>query len=268
MIVVLVVALLFGLGRYALSGRAGLLSNAVSAVRAPLARSAVAVTEWLESIYGYLYKYDQLVEQNEALQKSLAEAEERARLGEEALEENARLRELLSLAERRTDFTFESAKIIAWDPSNWTSRFTISKGASSGIELGDCVITEYEALVGQVVELGDSWATVRTLVDVDFGAGALVGSAGEAAMVVGDYMLMQEGCLRLAYLTDSSGVFEGDTVLTSGEGGYFPQGLLIGEVKALRSDDGGQSVYGIVKPALDVSQLTQVFVVKDYEITE
>ncbi|MBR4158297.1 MAG: rod shape-determining protein MreC [Oscillospiraceae bacterium] len=268
LIVVVLVAVLFGVVRYALAGRAGLLSNAVGAVRAPLARSAVAVTEWLESIYGYIYKYDQLVEQNEALQKSLAEAEEKARLGEEALEENARLRELLNLAEKRTDFVFESAKIISWDPSNWTSRFTIGKGASSGIELGDCVVTEYEALVGQVVELGDNWATVRTLVDVDFGAGALVGASGEAAMVIGDYMLMQDNCLRLAYLTDSSGVFEGDAVLTSGEGGAFPQGLIIGEVTALRSDDGGQSVYGVVRPALDVSHLTQVFVIKDYEITE
>ena len=268
LIVVLVVALLFGVARYALAGRAGLLSNAVGAVRAPLARSAVAVTEWLESIYGYIYQYDQLAEQNEALQKALAEAEEKARLGEEALDENARLRELLGFAEKRTDFVFESAKIISWDPSNWTSRFTIGKGASSGIELGDCVVTEYEALVGQVVELGDNWATVRTLVDVDFGAGALVGTTGEAAMVIGDYMLMQEGCLRLAYLTDSSGVFEGDAVLTSGEGGYFPQGLIIGEVTELRSDDGGQSVYGVVKPALNVGRLTQVFVIKDYAITE
>ncbi len=268
LIVVLIAAALFGLGKYALAGRAGLLSNAVGAVRAPLARSAVAVTEWLESIYGYIYKYDQLVEQNEALQKSLAEAEEKARLGEEALEENARLRELLKLAEKRTDFVFESAKIIAWDPSNWTSRFTIGKGSESGIELGDCVVTEYGALVGQIVDLGDNWANVRTLVDVDFGAGALVGAEGEAAMVIGDYMLMQENCLRLAYLTDSSSIFEGDAVLTSGEGGFFPQGLIIGEVTALRSDDGGQSVYGVVKPALDIGHLTQVFVIKDYEITE
>ena len=268
LIVVLIAAALFGLGKYALAGRAGLLSNAVGAVRAPLARSAVAVTEWLESIYGYIYKYDQLVEQNEALQKSLAEAEEKARLGEEALEENARLRELLNLAEKRTDFVFESAKIISWDPSNWTSRFTIGKGSESGIELGDCVVTEYGALVGQIVDLGDNWANVRTLVDVDFGAGALVGAEGEAAMVIGDYMLMQENRLRLAYLTDSSSIFEGDAVLTSGEGGYFPQGLIIGEVTALRSDDGGQSVYGVVKPALDIGHLTQVFVIKDYEITE
>ena len=268
MIVVLLVAVLFGVGRHALAGRAGLLSNVVSAVRAPLARSAVAVTEWLESIYGYIYKYDQLVEQNEALQKSLAEAEEKARLGEEAAEENTRLRELLNLAEKRTDFVFESAKIIAGDPSNWASRFTIGKGASSGIELGDCVVTEYGALVGQIVELGDNWATVRTLVDVDFGAGALVGAGGEAAMVVGDYLLMQSGSLKLAYLTDSSAVFEGDAVLTSGEGGFFPQGLIIGEVTALRSDDGGQTVYGVVKPALEISHLTQVFVIKDYEIVE
>ena len=268
-IIIVIAALLVGLAsRPKKDGSSGALAGMSNSLRIPIQGAVGSVVDWLQGIYGYIYQYDQLAEQNEALQKALAEAEEKARLGEEALDENARLRELLGFAEKRTDFVFESAKIISWDPSNWTSRFTIGKGASSGIELGDCVVTEYEALVGQVVELGDNWATVRTLVDVDFGAGALVGTTGEAAMVIGDYMLMQEGCLRLAYLTDSSGVFEGDAVLTSGEGGYFPQGLIIGEVTELRSDDGGQSVYGVVKPALNIGRLTQVFVIKDYAITE
>jgi rod shape-determining protein MreC len=61
------------------------------------------------------------------------------------------------------------------NPSNWASTFTISKGSDSGIELGDCVVTEYEALVGQIIELGDTWATVRTVIDVDMDVGALVG---------------------------------------------------------------------------------------------
>ena len=268
LILIVVVALIFGLSRHALAGRAGLLSNAAGALRAPVQRSALAVTDWLEGIYGYLYKYDQLVEENEQLQAELAETQEQLRLAADAIEENARFRELLNFQEKRSDFVFEPAKIIAWDPSNWTSSFTISKGSDHGIELGDAVVTEYEALVGQVVELGNGWATVRTILDVDFGTGALVGSSGSAAMVLGDFALMQKDMAKLAYVTDSSSIFENDTILTSGEGGYFPQGLVIGSISALQTDDGGQSIYGVVDPACDVHDLTQVFVIKDYEIVE
>ncbi len=268
LVIVLVVALILGLTVHLRAGKAGPLANASSALRSPLARSAVAVTEWLEGVYGYLYKYDQLVEENEALRKDLAEAEERARLGQEAIEENEKLRELLNLAEKRSDFVFESAKIVSWDSSNWANCFTISKGAKDGIELEDAVVTEYNALVGQVVELGDNWATVRTLVDVDFGTSVLVGVSGNTAMVIGDFSLMQSDRAKLAYLTDSSTVFEEDTVITSGEGGSFPQGLLVGTVTALTTDDGGQTISGIVEPACDLSQLTQVFVIKDFEIVE
>ena len=268
LILIVVVALIFGLSRHALAGRAGLLCNAAGALRAPVQRSALAVTDWLEGIYGYLYKYDQLVEENEQLQAELAETQEQLRLAAVAMEENARFRELLNFQEKRSDFVFEPAKIIAWDPSNWTSSFTISKGSDHGIELGDAVVTEYEALVGQVVELGNGWATVRTILDVDFGTGALVGSSGSAAMVLGDFALMQKDMAKLAYVTDSSSIFENDTILTSGEGGYFPQGLVIGSISALQTDDGGQSIYGVVDPACDVHDLTQVFVIKDYEIVE
>lgn len=268
LILIVVVALIFGLSRHALAGRAGPLSDAAGALRAPVQRSALAVTGWLESIYGYLYKYDQLVEENELLLAQLAETQEQLRLAADAIEENVRFRELLNFQEKRSNFEFEPAKIIAWSPSNWTNSFTISKGSDHGIALGDAVVTEYEALVGQVVELGSGWATVRTILDVDFGTGALVGSSGSAAMVIGDFTLMQEGMAKLAYLTDGSSVFENDTILTSGEGGYFPQGLVIGSIAALQTDDGGQSIYGVVDPACDVRNLTQVFVIKDYEIVE
>ena len=268
LIIVLIAVLILGLTVRLRSGKAGPLANAASALRSPVERSAVAVTQWLENIYGYLYKYDRLTEENEALRQALAEAQEQARLGAEASEENARLRELLALSEKRSDFVFESAKIVAWDSSNWASCFTISKGSRDGIELGDCVVTEYSALVGQVIELGDNWATVRTLIDVDFGTGALVGASGSAAMVIGDFALMQKGSARLAYLTDSSSVFENDTVITSGEGGSFPQGLLIGTITALTTNDGGQTISGIITPSCNLNTLTQVFIIKDYEIKE
>jgi len=265
---VLIVALLAGLGAYLLGGKASPLRNLAGELSAPVDKAASAVVGWYESLYGYLYDYDQLKAENEALRAQLAELQERSRLAEEANEENERLRALLELREKHADFDFESAKIVSWNASNWASSFTISKGEDSGIQLGDCVVTEYGALVGRVIELGSGWATVRTLVDVDMDVGVLVGEMGSAAMLVGEFSLMQRGQAKLTYLPDGASLLEGDTVLTSGKGGAYPQGLLVGTVDQVLSEGGGQSPYGILQPACDLSRLSQVFVIKDFEIVE
>ena len=57
-------------------------------------------------------------------------------------------------------------------------------------------------------------------------------------------------------------------MLTSGKGGSFPPGLLIGDVSTVMTEAGGQATYGIVTPACDVSRLSQVFIIKDFEIIE
>ena len=163
---------------------------------------------------------------------------------------------------------FESAKIVSWNASNWASSFTISKGESSGIEVGDPVVTEYGALVGQIIELGDSWATVRTIIDVDMNVGALVGEVGSSAMLVGDFSLMQQGMTKLAHLTEGALLLAGDTVLTSGKGGRFPQGLVAGTILEVKTEAGGQTPYGVVEPACDLDSLSQIFVIKEFSISE
>ncbi|MBR5260815.1 MAG: rod shape-determining protein MreC [Oscillospiraceae bacterium] len=249
-------------------GKAGFLSNAAGSIKAPVQRAAGAMVDWLEGIYGYLYEYDLLVEENESLRMRIAELQDQARSYDEIEAENARLRELLNLRDKHTDFVFESAKIVSWDASNFTSAFTVSKGETSGIEVGDCVVTEYGALVGQVVELGDTWAVVRTIIDIEMDVGAAFGESGYTGMVSGDFSLMKEGATRLTYLTAGSQLFKGDEVMTSGKGGAFPAGLLIGTVTTIMTEAGGQTTYGVVEPACDLDLLAQVFIVKDYDIVE
>ena len=162
----------------------------------------------------------------------------------------------------------ESSKIVLWSSSNWSSSFTISKGSASGIELGDPVITEYGVVVGQITELGTTWATVSTLVDVDMSVGAFVGDTGTSGMVVGEYSFMKRNQAKLTYMADGAQIFVGDVVLTSGSGGAFPAGLVIGTLSAVKTESGGQLEYGVVEPGCDFSQLVQVFIIKDFAVVE
>ena len=268
--VVVAVVLIAVLATVLLGGRAGLLANVTGSLSGAVGQAASSAIEWIEGIYGYIYEYDQLVADNNALRAQLAQAQQAAISASEFEEENIRLRELLGFAEKHTDYVMESAKITEWSSSNWESTFRISKGSSNAnnpIEVGDCVITEYGALVGQVIELGDTWCTVRTVVDSGIDVGALVGEAGAVGMCVGEFSLMQNNELRLTYLSENAQLVEGEAVLTSGRGS-IPQGLIIGYISAVLSEGNGQTIYGVVEPACDLGSLTQVFIITDFTVQE
>ena len=267
-IIVAAAALIIGLGAAARDGRIGFVQNLSGILKSPIQKVLSSAVNWFDSMYGYLYQYDSLMAENESLRSQLADAQKSARDGIEASEENTRLRKLLELREKHTDYVMESCKVVLWSSSNWSSAFTISKGSASGIELGDPVITEYGAVVGQISELGTNWATVSTVIDVDMSVGAFVGATGNSGMVVGEYSFMRDKTAKLTYLADGAQIFVGDDVLTSGSGGAFPAGLMIGTLTAVQTEAGGQIEYGIVEPQANLDSLVQVFVIKDFTVVE
>jgi rod shape-determining protein MreC len=265
---VLAVVLLIALGAHALGGRAGFFQNMSGALKRPVQNVVGSVADWLQGIYGYMYKYDDLKAENESLRSQLAKAQEQAREAQEATEENDRLRNLLGFKEKHTDYDLESAKIIARSASNWSSTFTISKGSADGVKLGDPVITDTGILTGQVTELGDNWSTVSTVIDASDKIGAIASQSGSTGMIIGDYKLMQQGSTKLTYLPSDSQIFKGDTVLTSGTGGAFPEGLVIGTISSVQTEAGGQIEYGIVQPGCSLGALVQVFVIKSFDVVK
>jgi rod shape-determining protein MreC len=266
--VIVVVALISGLAAGRSEGRAGAAENAAASLTLPVKQGSTGIVAWLESVYGYMYRYDSLAAENEDLKVQLAQAERRLREAKDAENENKRLRELLNLREKHRDFVFESAKIIDRPPSNWSRTYTISKGEECDIAVGDCVIDSCYNLVGQVIEIGSGWATVRSVIDTDMRVGVLVGEGGNAAMVVGDFGLMQKSETKLTYLTEETRVLEGDVLITSGKGGAFPRGLTVGVVTNVKTEAGGQIEFATIAPACELGALSQVFVIKDFNIVE
>lgn len=267
-IIVAAVAMIIALSTAARDGQIGFVQNLTGIVEAPIKKVLSSTVNWFDTIYGYLYKYDSLQAENESLRSQLADAQQSARDGIEASEENVRLRNLLKLSEKHTDYEMESAKVVLWSSSNWSSSFTISKGKSSGIELYDPVITEYGVVVGQITELGETWATVSTVIDVDMSIGAYVGSSGSSGMVVGEFALMKDKKAKLTFLAEGAQLFVGDEILTSGSGGAFPAGLLLGNLTNIQTEAGGQIEYGLIQPACNYDSLVQVFIIKSYKVVE
>ena len=265
---VVVVALLAGIAAATGDGKASAVEDTAGAVRSPFQKVAQALVSRVEGFYGFLFRYEMLMQENENLRAQIADLEQQVRDNQQATEENIKLRELLNLSQKHTDFKFESAKVVSWNASNWASTFTISKGAESGLEVGDAVVTEYGVLVGTVAELGSNWAIVDTVVDIGTKIGVLVGAEETSAMLMGDYTLMSSQYMKISFVAESGQVITGDIVVTSGAGGAYPQGLIIGTVSSVHTEAAGQIEYAVVEPFTDLNGLTQIFVVKEYQVIE
>ena len=104
------------------------------------------------------------------------------------------------------------------------------------------------------------------MVDTDTSLGARVYRTQDIGIANGDFALMERGQLRLDSLPVSSQLLEGDLIVTSGLGGYLPPDLVIGSVSSLQADDSDTAVYAVLTPAADLGSLTEVCIIKSFEI--
>lgn len=252
----------------AFSGGTGFLHNAAGVIASPFRAAGTAVTRWTDGITDRFSSVEELQKENSELRRQIASLEQSVRQAQTDSEENARLRSLLDLRQQRRDFVFESAYITERSVSNWASTLTLGKGTSCGIAEGNCVVDSEGYLVGIVTEAGLNWCTVATVLDTDAQIGAKVFRTGETTVAMGDLSLMSRNRLKLNYLESESNLINGDLIVTSGLGGYYPSGLVIGSVEEILTDDGGLTKYAILSPQVELSELSEVFVITAFDVVD
>ncbi len=249
-----------------LSANSSPLTNLTGILASPFRAGYTAIANWFNDLQNYYKDTTDLQAENAALRQQIAQMEETIRQAKADVEENAKLRELMNLTKQRRELELESAMITERSVTNWTSSLTLNKGTSLGIEVGDCVIDECGNLVGVIDRAGTNWSTVLTLVDTDTSLGAQVFRTKDLGVAQGEFSLMRENRLRLDYLPADCALLPGDVVVTSGLNDYYPSGLVIGSVEVVQKDDSGASSYAILTPEADLDSLTEVFVIKSFEI--
>ena len=202
---------------------AGLLAYSVAVLPVgilltPLQTATAAVADWLDTTF-FSGHYEQRFEQSREELTALRRQEtELYRLQEE----NRWLREFLNLRDRRPDFTFTDAAVIATDPTTPHTSFTINVGTLDGIAVGQPVLSE-EGLAGVVAQVGVNRATVYTLYHPSVHIGAQLAETGDRGVTEN-----ADGTLRVGTLPRNCTARVGEPVVTSGLGGIYPAGLLIG----------------------------------------
>ena len=244
------------------------LHNAAGVVTSPFRYASESVSRWFEDKRHYYESYNDLLAENQALREEVAALRADARQADRDREENALLRELIGLREQRRDFDLESAMVLERSVSNWTRTLTLNQGTNHGVAVKNAVVSSEGYLVGVVTQVGLNWCTVQTIVDTDTELGALLYRTGDVVMAEGDFTLMREKRLKLTFLPADTAVLVGDYIVTSGLGGYYPSNLVIGTVESVEADDDGLVQYAVLTPMCDFDVLTEVFIIKSFDIVE
>ena len=237
----------------------------VKGVLTPIRSGVSQLTAEVEQWYNYIFEYEKLQAENEALKEKLAQIEDEARQAEANARENERLRKALELLENNQDYKLKDGYIISWSSNDWTSTFTINSGSKAGIQVGQCAITANGELVGVVSEVGTNYAVVKTVMDSSLEISATIASSSHNGMVQGGYSTGLNGLLRMDYLPSNAVIRNNDQVVTTGSTVY-PRNLILGYVVDAGFDDTGVAKFALLKPAADVSSLEQVFIITEYNV--
>ena len=227
----------------------------------PLQQGINQIGGWLGDLSDNFETLQQLRTENEKLQEQVDSlVTENSTLQEERYELE-RLRELYQLDQNYSDYEKTAAHVIGKDSGNWFSTFTIDKGSEDGIEV-DMNVMAGSGLVGIVVEVGPSWAKVRSIIDDSSNVSGMVLSTSDRCIVSGDLSLMDDGQIRFEQMENNENeVSVGDQIVTSYISDKYLQGILIGYVSEVTVDSNNLTRSGYITPAVTFKDLQEVLVI-------
>lgn len=226
----------------------GPLESAASTV----ARPVTGIPGWFHTQAGLRDRIDGLEADNEALRQQVATSGfDRNRLAEY---------EGLTGAAQSIGYAVVPARVIGYGASQSFSRtVTIDAGTAAGVE-PDMTVVNASGLVGRVLRVTRSTATVLLIVDADSVVGGRVGSSMEVGFVHGGGVLGRSGRLDLELLDQSVVPAKGDTVVTwgSSKGAPYVAGVPIGVIDSVYSSVRDSTQHARITPLVDFASLDVV----------
>lgn len=236
--------------------------NVVSVVVIPMQKGINDIGIYVYSKYTVLKDFSRISEENLALKDEITRlTEENSQLSLNKFELE-RLRELYDLDDKYANYKKTAARVIAKNPGNWYSVFTIDKGSEDGIEVDMNVIAD-GGLVGIVTDVGRHYANVRSIIDDSNNVSGMLINTGAICTVEGSLNLMDSGYIYVKYFKKDAEVLDGDKVVTSNISSKYLEGILIGYVKEVTMDPNSLTQSGYLIPVVDFEHLQEVLVILD-----
>lgn len=245
-----------------LQNRYPLMASIAATVMTPFDYIFSCLAGGLQQGMGFTRDVASIFRENQALKAENQELRQVVFQLTEKAAENERLQAMLEFRSKSPAFQLKAATVIGRDPGTFSFSVLISQGGRDGVRVNMPVVTA-QGLVGHVMEVYPASAKVRLLADSASAAAGMVQRSQSRAVGIIEGNSAQPFGLRMKNLTRDSDVIKGDKIMTSGFGGIYPKGLLIGEVTDVADDEGGLLKHAVLRPAVDFTRIEEVFVIVD-----
>jgi rod shape-determining protein MreC len=218
----------------------------------------------ISEFFGSALDFINVKEENDKLKEQIIVLESKNRDLENIIGKTDYLRNEAKIQET-TKHNIVQAEIISKEPGNWYNRFLINKGMKDGV-VKDATIIQgveieqnvfQEGIVGRVIDVGDNWAKVLTIIDELNSISFKVIRTQDGGILSGDV----NGTLGGFLFDNKADIIVGDKLYTSGIGETYLKDIYIGEVSEVYSDEEELTKKIIVTPAINFKKIYNVFVI-------
>lgn len=144
--------------------------------------------------------------------------------------------------------------------TGWDRTSTINKGSRDGVRVGMGVMSTC-GLYGQIESVTDSTSVVRLINDASSSVAVMIQNSRAHGIMHGAY----DGTLTLEYVPIDTAVGEGDIVISSGSGGTYPRGIVVGTVRTIEADSSKLYHRIIIEPLFNIGACEEVLVLTGNE---
>jgi rod shape-determining protein MreC len=243
-------------------GQQGLFTPVSGTLLAPLVPVQQFFTQLYNTVYNNLFAPSDLAElraQNAALEKQVADlTNENARLTEIEAQYKV-ISALLDYARANPDQRYLTADVVSRDESLFLRYILLNKGSNDGVTRNMPVVTD-QGLVGLTTEVTANAAKVLLITDASSAVNVRLQEARAEGVMIGQ----ESGELRLLYITLDVEMKQGDRIVTSGLGGTFPPGIVVGTVASVRRRTNDVAQEADIQSAVDFNRLETVLIITNF----
>ncbi len=237
------------------------MSNTIGVVASPLQKGTAVAVNSVKTFFNNIADSGKNAQENKKLKAEISELRSQIRMLEGHKTENEKLHTLLQFSQNHPDLNYVGANVIGRESSEFNNTITIDKGTKDGIKK-NAVVTTAEGLVGVVYEAMYNYSKVKTIFDSDSAISAICPRSGDMGIVESTGDMSSRNVCSMNYIDKAAKTVVGDMIETSGTGGIFPKGILIGKVTKINEDKANLTLTATVEVSVNLNNTSVVLVSK------
>lgn len=232
--------------------------NALNFFVMPIQNGLTYFKNWLFRNNDFFEDISKLKEENEKLKEDNSNLQKSLREYEIIKSENETLKEYMDLKSKYGEYETIPAYVINKDISNYSNVIVINVGTNDGVNINMPVISD-KGLVGHIISATPTNAKVQTIIDTASNVSCTLTSTRDTLVAKGT--LEGNSKLKATYIEPEATLIQGGTLETSGLGGIYPKGILVGTINKVISTKNITDRYALIDTAVNFSKLETVLVI-------